>query len=160
MKLENIVSHTEFVRDHKKFSDALKKGDVVVVKNNKPTFIAVQPENYKKHFEKQMEVIKEYKNDKALKLAFIIQTIKAKREELLKEGVEHVYIFGSYARGEERDNSDIDILYDSVNTGWAATRGSDVLDNLFPGKDTRSIPAQMAKQDFVKAVKEYAIQIY
>jgi len=42
----------------------------------------------------------------------LIEKIKIKKEELLKDGFKIIAIFGSYARGEERIDSDIDILYD------------------------------------------------
>ena len=44
------------------------------------------------------------------KLKEIFQKIDANKEELIKNGVEKIGIFGSYARGEEKEESDIDIL--------------------------------------------------
>ena len=41
----------------------------------------------------------------------ILQTLKRHKEELYKKyGVEEIGLFGSFARGEETDKSDIDIL--------------------------------------------------
>lgn len=160
MKLKNIVSHTEFVRDNSKFSEMLKKDDVVVVKNNKPTFVAVKPENYIKHYEKQMDDINEYEESKVLKLGYVIQIIRREKEKLATEGIDHVYIFGSYAKGLESSKSDIDIIYNSIHEGWGSSLGSEILDHLIPGKKIRSIPIQMAKKDFVKEVLEYAIQVF
>ena len=41
----------------------------------------------------------------------IIQTLKRHKEELYKKyGVKEIGLFGSFARGEETDKSDIDIL--------------------------------------------------
>jgi predicted nucleotidyltransferase len=47
----------------------------------------------------------------ARKLPEIIELILRHRKELQKEyGVEHLKIFGSYARNEQKENSDLDIL--------------------------------------------------
>lgn len=40
----------------------------------------------------------------------IIATLKAAETELRKSGIRHAALFGSIARGEERPDSDIDIL--------------------------------------------------
>jgi predicted nucleotidyltransferase len=41
----------------------------------------------------------------------IIQTLKKEKIRMQKEfGVEEIALFGSYARGDENENSDIDIL--------------------------------------------------
>lgn len=40
----------------------------------------------------------------------IIATLKAVEPELRKRGIRHAALFGSVARGEERPDSDIDIL--------------------------------------------------
>jgi len=44
------------------------------------------------------------------KVKEIFQKINANKEELIKNGVEKIGIFGSYARGEEKEESDIDII--------------------------------------------------
>ena len=41
-----------------------------------------------------------------------IATLKAHAAELQELGVEHLYLFGSTARGEARDNSDVDLFFD------------------------------------------------
>ncbi len=42
----------------------------------------------------------------------LLQKLKEKKKSLLNEGFEIVGVFGSYARGEETEDSDIDLLYD------------------------------------------------
>jgi uncharacterized protein len=42
----------------------------------------------------------------------VIQTLKAREHDLRKLGVRHIALFGSVARGEASDRSDIDILLD------------------------------------------------
>ena len=41
-----------------------------------------------------------------------IATLKAHEAELKQLGVEHLYLFGSTARGEAREDSDVDLFFD------------------------------------------------
>ena len=41
-----------------------------------------------------------------------IAKLKDHEAELKQLGVEHLYLFGSTARGEARDNSDVDLFFD------------------------------------------------
>jgi len=43
---------------------------------------------------------------------YILTTIKSHKPDLLKYGIRLIGLFGSYARNEQSDNSDIDILID------------------------------------------------
>jgi predicted nucleotidyltransferase len=43
---------------------------------------------------------------------YILTTIKTNRKELSRFGIRNVGLFGSYARDEQSDKSDIDILID------------------------------------------------
>ena len=49
-----------------------------------------------------------------------LEVLRTKREEILslaaKHGVKNVRVFGSVARGEEREDSDVDFLVDVVTT--------------------------------------------
>lgn len=42
----------------------------------------------------------------------VITKLKQHEAELKRLGVEHLYLFGSTARGEARDDSDIDLFFD------------------------------------------------
>ena len=42
----------------------------------------------------------------------VIRTLRAHEAELRAEGISHVYLFGSVARGEEDETSDVDLFYD------------------------------------------------
>ena len=42
----------------------------------------------------------------------VIDTLRAHEAELRAEGISHVYLFGSVARGEADEKSDIDLFYD------------------------------------------------
>ena len=43
---------------------------------------------------------------------FILSTLKSKEKEISKYGIRAIGLFGSYARDEQSENSDIDILLD------------------------------------------------
>ncbi|MBN1970746.1 MAG: nucleotidyltransferase family protein [Candidatus Delongbacteria bacterium] len=43
---------------------------------------------------------------------FILSTIKSKESEIARYGIKSIGLFGSYARDEQSENSDIDILID------------------------------------------------
>ena len=42
----------------------------------------------------------------------VIARLKAHETELKQLGVRHLYLFGSTARGEARENSDVDLFFD------------------------------------------------
>jgi len=42
----------------------------------------------------------------------VIHTLRAHEAELRAEGVSHVFLFGSVARGEADEASDVDLFYD------------------------------------------------
>ena len=42
----------------------------------------------------------------------VIRTLRAHEAELRAEGISHVYLFGSVARGEADEKSDVDLFYD------------------------------------------------
>ena len=42
----------------------------------------------------------------------VIKALRAHEAELRAEGVAHVYLFGSVARGEADEKSDVDLFYD------------------------------------------------
>lgn len=42
----------------------------------------------------------------------VIRTLRAHEAELRAEGIAHVFLFGSVARGEADEKSDVDLFYD------------------------------------------------
>ena len=42
----------------------------------------------------------------------VIRILRAHEAELRAEGISHVYLFGSVARGESDEKSDVDLFYD------------------------------------------------
>ena len=47
-----------------------------------------------------------------MKRSDAIDKLKAHESELKRLGVEHLYLFGSTARGEAREDSDVDLFFD------------------------------------------------
>ena len=155
MKLENIISHTEFQRNNKKFNELLEKDDVVVVKNNKPSFVAVKAENYKK-YKDVVKVISDYK----YKLSEIIIKIQHSKKLLERDGVTHIYIFGSYARGEETINSDLDILFDTEKEGFDGFLAADRIMKLLPNIKVNTQLAKYSKQSFIDSIRDKWIKVF
>lgn len=46
------------------------------------------------------------------RLQFVIDTLRAHADEYRRRGVEHMAVFGSVARGEATEDSDVDIVVD------------------------------------------------
>jgi uncharacterized protein len=67
----------------------------------------------------------------------ILDTLKAREADLRAHGVRHAALFGSVARGEQRADSDIDILVDLdpavVVTMFDYAGLKDYVASLFPG---------------------------
>jgi len=67
----------------------------------------------------------------------ILDTLKARESDLRAHGVKHAALFGSVARGEQRADSDIDILVDLdpavVVTMFDYAGLKDYVASLFPG---------------------------
>lgn len=52
----------------------------------------------------------EKNNDRSITSQQIIDALKANKDTLIRYGVRRIGLFGSYARGEQKRNSDIDFL--------------------------------------------------
>jgi len=48
----------------------------------------------------------------AMDMDDVIRRLRAHEAELRAEGISHVYLFGSFARGEADEKSDVDLFYD------------------------------------------------
>ena len=48
----------------------------------------------------------------------VIRTLRAHEAELRAEGISHVYLFGSVARGEADEKSDVDLFFDHTNPNF------------------------------------------
>jgi predicted nucleotidyltransferase len=56
------------------------------------------------------EMREQYRPDRVKTLDQALRRLRASRAELERAGVRHVAIFGSFARGDDRPDSDIDVL--------------------------------------------------
>jgi uncharacterized protein len=56
------------------------------------------------------EMREQYRPDRVRTLDQALRRLRASRSELERAGVRHVAIFGSFARGDDRPDSDIDVL--------------------------------------------------
>ena len=65
----------------------------------------------------------------------LIEKLKIKKQDLLKDGFEIIGVFGSYAKGTQKENSDIDILYDIKPSFMEKYRGFEAFSRLKEIKD-------------------------
>jgi len=72
--------------------------------------------------------------------------LKSLKEELKKEDIEIIGVFGSFARGEENENSDVDILYKISNpeSFYNKNRGFNSFTKL---SEIKSLIASKLKRD-------------
>jgi hypothetical protein len=72
------------------------------------------------------EMREKYRPDRVKTLDEALRRLRASRAELEREGVRHVAIFGSFGRGDDRPDSDIDILVSldpDIDIGLSALMG-------------------------------------
>ena len=76
-------------------------------------------------------------------------------------GVKSLSLFGSYARGDAKDNSDIDLLLDrtGLQKGWAiGGLYADLADAL--GKELDMVTTTGADRDFLRRIQQDAVSLY
>lgn len=56
------------------------------------------------------EMRRKYRPDRVRSLDEALERLRANRAELERQGVRHVAIFGSFARGDDRPDSDVDVV--------------------------------------------------
>ena len=75
-------------------------------------------------------------------------------------GAERIYLFGSYARGEADEQSDIDLRIDRGSVKGLAMGGLLVdLEESF-GKKVDLVSTKSLRQDFLEAIRDEEILIY
>jgi predicted nucleotidyltransferase len=105
----------------------------------------------------------------------MVYTIEQLKERIkpvaMKHGIPAIYLFGSYARGEADDNSDVDILIDKTGTklnGLLAMGGlynelSEAVGKPIDLVTTNALEQEITKKRtpwFVQTLKDERIQIY
>ena len=91
-----------------------------------------------------------------------IQSIKEKLTPIFKNhGVRKAILFGSYAKGEERENSDIDILVDSglIGLDFFGLVG-DVCDNMTKKIDIFDVIEVKKGSNMEKEIENTGVVIY
>jgi len=90
----------------------------------------------------------------------ILNYLKEHKEFESKYGVDAFYLFGSYARDEQNENSDIDILVDFNKTPDLLTfiELEEYLSN-FLQKDVDLVPKRKLKKAVIKQVLKEAIAV-
>ena len=90
-----------------------------------------------------------------LTLQYILQTLRTHMPELQKKyPVSKLGVFGSYARGEATENSDIDIAVEiSGPMGLSFVAMADEIENLF-GIKTDIVPKRSIKPEYLQYVEK------
>ena len=92
-----------------------------------------------------------------------IEAILRKHKEELRErfGVRSIAIFGSYARGEETELSDVDILVEFERPiGWEVVDLKDYLESLLGIKvDLVTKNAAMSRKNFWEHIREDLVYV-
>ncbi|MDR1085032.1 MAG: nucleotidyltransferase domain-containing protein [Deltaproteobacteria bacterium] len=104
-----------------------------------------------------------------------IYTIKELKDRIspvaVKHGLPAVYIFGSYARGEAKENSDIDILVDITGTklvgllemGGLYNDLEEAIEKSIDLLDNKTLEQECTKEEspwFIECVNKEKIKIY
>jgi uncharacterized protein len=101
------------------------------------------------------EMRSRYRPDRVRSLADALHRLRAGEGELRRRGVRHVAIFGSFARGDDRPESDIDLLVSldpNAEVGLFAYAGIGELLERMLGR-----PVDLANREVLK--EEYRLEI-
>ena len=78
-----------------------------------------------------------------------------------EQKIQDAYLYGSYARGDAKDNSDIDLLLDrtGLQKGWAiGGLYADLADAL--GKELDMVTTTGVDRDFLRRIQQDAVSLY
>ena len=91
-----------------------------------------------------------------------MEEIRATAEELgARYGVEHIYLFGSYARGDARTDSDIDLRIDKGRMrGLFQLAGLQLAFEDKLGKKVDLMPSDSLDERFLNRIRGEEIMIY
>ncbi len=94
--------------------------------------------------------------------AVAIAKLKAHEAEFKRLGVQHLYLFGSTARGEARDNSDIDLFFDHPVGSIGLFELLDVKDAAarILGRKTDIMTRRSLHPILRKRIEESALQVF
>ena len=91
-----------------------------------------------------------------------IAKLKAHEGEFKRLGVQHLYLFGSTARGEARDNSDVDLFFDHPVGSIGLFELMDVKDAAarILGRKTDIMTRRSLHPILRKRIEESALQVF
>ncbi len=91
-----------------------------------------------------------------------IAKLKAHEAEFKRLGVQHLYLFGSTARGEARDNSDVDLFFDHPVGSIGLFELMDVKDAAarILGRKTDIMTRRSLHPILRKRIEESALQVF
>ena len=94
----------------------------------------------------------------------IIAELRSQEAALRKRGVARLFLFGSRARGEAKEGSDIDIFIDPANVetfGFDAFMDTyEAIRATFPGREIGYSTREGIGRHFRPAVEKEAIQVF
>jgi predicted nucleotidyltransferase len=94
----------------------------------------------------------------------VIQRLKESETTLRAYGVQSLYLFGSFARNDATDESDIDVFVDASDPSFYSLEGFtgaySAIQNAFPGRDVGYGTRQGLSRHIRAAVEENAIRIF
>lgn len=92
----------------------------------------------------------------------VISTLRAHEAELRAEGISHVYLFGSVARGEADEKSDVDLFYDYDSERFGFLQFMKVRDRVpeILGRDVDIMPRKGIHPRIRDAVVAEAIRVF
>ena len=97
-------------------------------------------------------------------LAKVIATIRAIRDSLEREGVEHIDVFGSVARGDARPDSDVDVIVtpraDAHFSLFNLSAAGSTLEDALERKVDIITPYTTENSKRLRGVLEYAIRAF
>ena len=97
------------------------------------------------------------------RLPKVVDTLTRHRDELSRKHVNHLWVFGSVARGDENDGSDVDLLVEidpkshMSLTGFSSLR-LDLIELL--GQDVDLGEWSTLKEDMVEDVRNDAVMVF
>lgn len=96
-------------------------------------------------------------------LPSVVDVLKRHREELVDRQVKHLWVFGSVARGEEHEDSDVDLLVEiAPDSGMSLTGFShlrlDLIDIL--GRDVDLGEWSTLRDEIVDEVRNDAVMVF
>ena len=96
-------------------------------------------------------------------LPSVVDVLKRHREELASRHVKHLWVFGSVARGEEREDSDVDLVVEiASDSGMSLTGFSylrlELVDML--GRDVDLGEWSTMRDEIVDEVRNDAVMVF